>query len=56
MGRQILGKAKKTLSVSGRKCRESYYKNRTRPEGIEPPSQEPESYVISTTLRTQALG
>lgn len=28
----------------------------TRPEGIEPPSQEPESYVISTTLRTQTLG
>lgn len=26
----------------------------TRPEGIEPPSQEPESYVISTTLRAQA--
>lgn len=27
MGRKILGKAKKkTLSVSGRKCRESYYK------------------------------
>ena len=25
-----------------------------RPEGIEPPSQEPESYVISTTLRAQA--
>ncbi len=24
-----------------------------RPEGIEPPSQEPESYVISTTLRTR---
>ena len=23
-----------------------------RPEGIEPPSQEPESYVISITLRT----
>lgn len=26
----------------------------TRPEGIEPPSQESESYVISTTLRAQA--
>ena len=31
------------------KCRKC-----TRPEGIEPPSQEPESYVISTTLRAQA--
>ena len=26
-----------------------------RPEGIEPPSQEPESYVISTTLRARVL-
>ena len=25
----------------------------TSPEGIEPPSQEPESYVISITLRRQ---
>lgn len=26
-----------------------------RPEGIEPPSQEPESCVISITLRTRML-
>ena len=25
------------------------------PEGIEPPSQEPESYVISITLRVETL-
>ena len=30
----------------------AYFNERIRPEGIEPPSQEPESYVISITLRT----
>ena len=28
---------------------------KTRPKGIEPLSQEPESYVISTTLRAQIV-
>lgn len=40
---------KETTLLKKEKCRKS-----TRPEGIEPPSQEPESYVISTTLRAQA--
>ena len=45
--------------------RDTYYNNlsklirhkrkKNRPEGIEPPSQEPESYVISITLRTEFL-
>ncbi len=57
MGRQILGKAKKRHFPSlVESVVNPTIKNRTRPEGIEPPSQEPESYVISTTLRTQALG
>ena len=33
----------------------AYFNERIRPEGIEPPSQEPESYVISITLRTEFL-
>ena len=50
--------------IEGKLCNENLQKKRhllkkkclkcMHPEGIEPPSQEPESYVISTTLRAQA--